>query len=183
MTLSAAPWPRLAPGERIVWQGAPARGLRLTRRDLMLVPFSMVWLSFVIFWNIGVGHSDGAPLPFRLFGLLFLLIGLFFFVGRFLVDAWLRGRTRYVLTGRRAAIERAGPFGVRTNVDLRAVGDVHLTTELGGRGTIRFGAATPLFGFGRSGVSYWVPSLDPIPQFLLLEDADRVFEMVLAARE
>jgi len=174
--------PALRPGERVLWQGAPARGLRLTRRDLLLVPFSLFWLGFVIFWNIGV--ADGhAPLPFRLFGLGFLLVGLFFLIGRFVLDALLRARTTYTLTDRRALIVRTGSMSRHSSVDLRAVADLHLSSEPGGLGTLRFGPAAPLFGFGTSGISFWVPALDPTPQFAMVRDAASVFELALAARD
>lgn len=108
--------------------------------------------------------------------------GLFLFIGRFLVDAWLRNRTRYLLTDRHASIERTGPFAGDTIVDLHAVADLHLTREWNGFATIRFGAGAPSVELSRAGVRFWVPSLDPVPQFLLLRDAEHVFELVLGAR-
>lgn len=34
--------PALRPGDRVLWQGVPERGLRLARRDLLLIPSSLV---------------------------------------------------------------------------------------------------------------------------------------------
>jgi len=180
---AAAPAPALRPGERVLWQGMPERGVRVARRDLLLIPFSLIWLGFVVSWNIGVRAGGGAPLFFQLFGLIFLLIGLFFAVGRFVLDALLRARTTYTLTDRRALIVRTGAMSRHSSVDLRATADLHLSTEPGGLGTLRFGPAAPLLGFGTSGLSFWVPALDPTPQFTMLRDADRVFELALAARD
>jgi hypothetical protein len=177
-----APASALRAGERVLWQGVPERGLRLARRDLLLIPSSLVWVGFIIFWNIGVARGH-APLPFRLFGLGFLLVGVFFLIGRFVVDALLRARTTYTLTDRRALIVRTGAMSRHSSVDLRAVADLHLSSEPGGLGTLRFGPGAPLLGFGTSGMSFWVPALDPTPQFAMLRDAARVFELALAARD
>lgn len=174
--------PPLRPGERVLWHGMPEPGLRLARCDLLLIPFSLFWLGFIIFWNIGVARGQ-APLPFRLFGLAFLLVGLFLLNGRFVLDALLRARTTYTLTDRRALIVRTGAMARHSSVDLRAVADLNLSTEPGGLGTVRFGPAAPLLGFGTSGVSFWVPALDPTPQCAMVRDAARVFELALAARD
>ena len=46
---------RLLAGERVMWSGRPARGVMFTARDIFLVPFSVVWVGFAIFWTCG--HS------------------------------------------------------------------------------------------------------------------------------
>ena len=88
---------RLLPNEKVVWWGQPVQGLMLTRRDGILIPFSLLWGGFAIFWETSVLRS-GAPFPFALFGVPFVLIGLFLIVGRFLFDSWLRRRMSYALT-------------------------------------------------------------------------------------
>ena len=42
---------RLESGERLIWSGAPREGLALRRGDLFMVPFSLVWGAFAIFWE------------------------------------------------------------------------------------------------------------------------------------
>src|SRR5665213_3425916 len=102
--------PYLGTKERLAWSGRPAQGLRLSASDGLLIPFSLAWCGFVIFWNYGVWVQVPATtpetLPFRLFDLAFLAIGLYFTLGRFVVDAWARSRTVYGLTGQRAIIVR-----------------------------------------------------------------------------
>ncbi|HWD68284.1 MAG TPA: hypothetical protein VG227_10020, partial [Caulobacteraceae bacterium] len=49
---------RLSSGERLVWTGAPQRGLMLTGRDAFLIPFGIFWCGFMVFWEWGA--SAGA---------------------------------------------------------------------------------------------------------------------------
>jgi hypothetical protein len=171
--------PFLLPGEKVLWAGAPRGGLALTARDVFLVPFSLLWGGFAIFWEWGA-LSGKAPFPFALFGVPFVLIGLFLIVGRFFADAWLRSRTSYALTDRRVLIMRSGGWSAFKALNLDRLPEATLSGAGEGRGTIRFGAEARLWGaqgYG-NGFAYWVPALDPTPQFLLIENAPVVFAMV-----
>src|SRR4051812_28305000 len=94
---------RLLPGERIIWSGQPQQGLLLTARDIFLIPFSLMWCGFAIFWTVmatGASKSDANPAGgfFILWGLMFVTIGLYFVFGRFIVDAWVRRGLHYAVT-------------------------------------------------------------------------------------
>ena len=162
----------LLPGERLIWTGSPARGVIFTARDFFLVPFSIIWCAFVIIWTV-VASRAGA---FALFGLLFLAFGLFFSVGRFALDAWLRAGTQYGLTDRRILILRLRPTNSFTAIDLGRLPQAQVSARGDGRGTIRFGAPASLFG--GSGLSIWTPSLDPTPQFIGIPDVRKVFDQI-----
>ncbi len=167
---------KLLPGENVVWSGTPRTGLLLTARDIFLIPFSFVWCAGVIGWTWGAGLS-GIGL-FDLVGVLFVAVGLSIAVGRFFLDAWLRGGTQYVLTDRRVLIVRRRPTSDLTALSLDRLPQIRLTQRKDGTGTIRFGSPASLFSFGGTGFSIWVPSLDPTPQFLGIADAARVFDLL-----
>jgi len=166
---------RLLPGERIMWRGQPGQGLILMPRDAALVPFSLLWCGFAIFWTL-TATRDGAPGFFELWGLMFVCVGLYFVAGRFLVDAWVRRGMQYAVTDRRILIARPAPFAKFTAIGLAPLPEIDLADRAGGRGTIRFGQATSLWN-NRS-MSVWSPSFDPTPQFIAIDDARRVFDMV-----
>jgi hypothetical protein len=166
---------RLLSGERIVWSGRPGQGLILSPRDTLLIPFSLVWCGFAVFWTVGAS-SMGAPSFFDLWGAMFICIGLYFVFGRFLVDAWMRRGMRYAVTDRRVLIARAGPFSKLTAIGLNQLPDVNLNERRSGRGTIRFGQQVSMWG--NRGMGGWTPALDPTPQFIAIEDAHRIFDLI-----
>jgi hypothetical protein len=169
---------RLLDGEKILWSGRPGQGLLFTAPDWFLIPFSLLWCGFVIFWEAMVLHSK-APGFFALWGVPFILAGLYFTVGRFVIDAYLRGNTRYALTNRRILIARSGAFGKVTSVSLDRLPDMQLTERADGRGTIRFGQPAPYWGWG--GWSSWTPAADATPQFIAIDDAQSVFDRIQRA--
>ena len=175
---------RLLSGERILWSGQPSTGLLFTPRDIFLVPFSLLWCGFAIFWEsqvAGIGSqfptsASGAPDFFLLFGGAFVLVGLYFVFGRFAVDAWLRRATRYAVTDRRILIARSGLLANFTSMALDRLPNVQIREGSSGRGTIQFGAQASMFNNRSFGM--WSPALDPTPQFLAIEDAKKVFDII-----
>lgn len=162
-----------------------------TSRDIFLVPFSLLWCGFAVFWTF-TATRHGAPLFFDAWGAMFVCIGLFFVFGRFAVDAWFRRRISYAVTDKRILIMRTAPFANFTSLDLERLPDIQLTGEGAKRGSLRFGAAASAFGNpgmgswsrGRyQGFGSWSPSLDPVPQFLGIEDPSRVFDLIMKASD
>jgi hypothetical protein len=171
---------RLLPGERILWSGRPAQGLLLTGRDTFLIPFSLLWGGFAVFWETMVLTQQKAPGFFALWGIPFVLIALYLVAGRFLLDAWIRSGMFYALTDKRILISRSGPFAKFTAMSLDRLPEATISNNAGGRGTIRFGDPAPIWG-RRNSFASWTPSLDPTPQFIAIEDARSVFDQVQRA--
>ena len=172
---------RLLSDEKIIWSGRPGPGLLLTPRDIFLIPFSLLWGGFAIFWEFTAIKSHGPLIPFDLFGAVFVVIGLFFIFGRFLADMWLRGGLRYAITTQRVLILRTTPTFDFTALDLARIPSINLAEGRNGRGTIRLGPSTSLWGASRnSGFSMWMPSTDPTPQLLAIEDVRSVFDRMQA---
>jgi hypothetical protein len=168
---------RLLPGEKIMWSGQPAQGLMLTGRDWLLIPFSLLWGGFAVFWESTV-IATPAPIFMRLWGVPFVLVGLYLIVGRFAFDAWIRRGMAYAVTNKRILIARSAPFARFTAMSLDQIPDANLSERPDGRGTIRFGQESPAWGGRRGGFSSWTPALDPTPQFIGIENARSVFDQI-----
>jgi hypothetical protein len=173
---------RLFAGEKLLWSGQPWQGLFLLRaNDLFLVPFSLIWAGFAIAIPGQMLFRGGfvPPFPFLLVGLLFPLIGVYFALGRFLIDAWLRSATSYAVTSQRVLIERSGPFRSNKSLDIDRLPALELLERGDGSGTIRFGTTSWFMG-NRMGM--WSPSTDPVPQFLRIDNVRNVYELIAKQR-
>lgn len=93
----------LRPGERLLWVGQSDPARLFTGRDAFLVPFSLFWCGFVAFWEISAIRS-GAPWFFALFGGVFVLIGLYMLIGRFILKRHRKRTEAYAVTDRRAFV-------------------------------------------------------------------------------
>jgi hypothetical protein len=170
------------PGEQALWNGEPGRGIVFQPRDLFLVPFSMIWAAFAIFFLISVPKSaPNQPPVFNLFPLLIVGLAAYFVIGRFLVDAWIRSGIHYAVTNRRIIIERGGMFARQTVINLADLPPTSLRGGASGPGTIRFGESYNMWS--RGGYGAWSPALDPTPQFIAIDDARRVFDLINSARD
>ncbi len=126
--------PYLAPGETILWRGRPERGHLFTGQDVFMIPFSILWCGFAIFWFVTA--LINAPFPFALFGVPFVCVGLYITVGRFFHTASLRKNTAYVITNAKIIRKRGKRIDM---LDARTMPAIHVTARTDGTGTIRFG--------------------------------------------
>jgi hypothetical protein len=140
----------LLPGEEILWTGRPDPRRVFTASDWFVIPFSLVWAGGAFFWEgaviSGLASSPSSkyavvPWVFALFGLPFVLMGLYLIVGRFVHRAWAHRRTWYALTNKRALVAY-GPAGQHgRSVTLGDVKDISADRRTDGSGTITFGQA------------------------------------------
>ena len=168
----------LLPGERIAWTGRPGGGVIFTAMDVFVIPFTLLWcgLAFPILW-LAPQTGPGGPAPLW-FSAVFVAVGFYMLVGRFIVDWWLRRGLSYAVTDRRILIARSAPFRKFTALNLASLSDVSLKERASGRGTIRFGASAPFWVNRRGNWGVLSPALDPVPQFIVIEDVRRVFDLV-----
>lgn len=166
---------QLLPGEHLLWKGQPSMGLILRPIEALLIPFSILWGGFAIFWNASVWTTD-APFFFKLFGLPFLLAGAYITIGRFLIDMRLRGRLVYLVTDRRIVIAKNARGASVRSVDIRRLPALELSERPDGSGTIRFGSGGNWFSGNNFGI--WQPTFDSTPQFIHIPHVRQVYELI-----
>ena len=170
----------LGASERLLWCGRPSQGLILRAADAFLIPLSLLWGGFAIFWEASV-ITKGAPLDFGIFRILFVLIGLYIMVGRFWVDARQRASTVYAITSERVVIV-SGILSRRVkSLSIDTLSDVSLTERSGGGGLITFGSTPFPYGWlvGTSWPSFGQSS---VPNFELPDRAREIYELIREAR-
>jgi hypothetical protein len=171
----------LDPGEHLLWSGQPRTGIRLRAQDAFLIPFSMFWCGFAIFWETSVVRT-GAPFFFMLWGVPFVLFGLYFVFGRFLTDARGRARTYYGVTNERILIVSGILTRQTKSLQLRTLADVSLTQRGDGSGTITFGSAPYINTFFPAGSWPGAGRYAP-PSFDLIERAKDVYDIIRKAQK
>jgi len=135
----------LSKDEKLLWAGRPETGLKLRPSDAVLIPFSLMWCGFAIFWESTVFFTD-APFFFKLWGIPFVLVGLYITVGRFIIDILQRKNTIYGITNDRVII-RSGIFSKQTkSLNIRTISDITFKEKSDGSGTISLGPT----GLGQS---------------------------------
>lgn len=171
----------LAPAEKVLWFAQPRQGLVLRSADAFLIPFSLLWGGFAIFWEVSV-IVVGAPVFFPLFGALFVVIGCYLIVGRFFFEARQRTRTFYAVTNERVIIVSGLLNRTVRSIDLRTLGEMSLSERRDGSGTLVFGNTSP-FDWMLGGMAGW-PGMAgrQASRFELIPNVRPVYEMVRNAQ-
>jgi Bacterial PH domain len=170
---------QLGPREEVLWAGQPRGGLMLRAADGFLIPFSLLWGGFAIFWEASV-IASGAPWFFAIWGVPFVLVGLYIMVGRFWVDARQRAQTSYAVTSERVIILSGLFVRQMKSLSLDTLSDVTLTERRDGSGTITFGPCPPFYGwYGGGG---WPTAHRAVPAFELADEARQVYEIIREAQ-
>lgn len=171
----------LRPAERIVWEGQPIpRRWVLTPADIFLIPFSIMWGGFALFWEAAV-LSTPAPFFFKLWGVPFVLVGLYLMFGRFFVAYRQAQSTWYALTDRRVLIASGIFRSNLTEIDLRSLPALNVQTSSDGVGTISLSSA-PASWTSQLNWSPWM-AMSAAPAFRAIPDAPRVYQLMQEARE
>ncbi len=165
--------PQLDVGEALLWSGRPRQGIVFRPIEWLLVPFSMLWCGFALFWEysvlFGIGGKGGgsAPIIFPLFGIPFVVLGLYVLIGRFIADKYHRQHLHYALTNRRAIISSRAFSRSTVSIELNDVRGLQLDEVGADRGTIHL-TEQPSFAFNSAinGFAIWHATLGQPPPLL-----------------
>lgn len=164
----------LMPNEKLIWSDTPQKGLMLKANDAFMIPFSLLWGGFAFFWEYSVLRSD-APIVMALFGIPFVLMGLYMTIGRFLYDTKKREGTIYGLTTTRAIII-SGVFGKKvTSINLKNLSEIQVNAKQDGSSTIILGVSNPIQLLQVSG---WPGMSNSTPAFEGIQHVQRVKQFI-----
>lgn len=127
----------LGADEHLLWVGKPKQGIVFRTSDIFVIPFTLLWFGFALFWEFMVIYN-GVPI-FPLFGLFFVCIGFYMAIGRFIYDAKNRKNTIYGITESRVLI-KSGVFNKEIkSLNVKALPDITFKEKEDGSGTVLFG--------------------------------------------
>lgn len=163
-------------GEKLLWTGKPKTGVVFRKMDIFMIPFSILWCGFAIFWFV-TALTMGAPFFFALFGVPFILIGLMMVFGRFIVDAKQRENTVYAITDNRVII-KSGIFSKKVqSLNIKTLSNVEMSEKVDGWGTITFGTAHPYSRY-MAGMSWW-PGVQTAPELQMVKGVREVNKIII----
>lgn len=183
---------RLSEDEHVVWYGQPKPSALLDTNDIFLIPFSLLWGGFALFWEGFViaallrgetkSGNGGDLRMFAVFGIVMVLAGLYLMLGRFLAKRWLRRRTHYALTEKRALVLVDFMSGRSLSLHLGEVTAPTKSVRKSGIGTIQL-AEKPFWMNQHWNTGLEVPAYvskreRPPPVFYDIADADRVYDLM-----
>ncbi|WP_368412937.1 hypothetical protein [Dongia sp.] len=130
---------QLLNGEKLLWKGRQEWGPRPFLRTMIGSIGSFVAIGFSAFWIQTTRQVDADENYFMWFGLLPGAVGIHGLIKAFADTYFLRSRTEYILTNKRAIITVTA-FGQRqTSILLGDVPEVRLDQHADGTATILFG--------------------------------------------
>jgi hypothetical protein len=178
--------PELLPDESIVWGGRPVTSVVFHKEDTFLIPFSLLWGGFAIFWEasvLGLWSHNGSWVLGTIWGIPFVLFGQYLIWGRFLYTAWLKRRTAYAVTNRRVLAVQEGWTKRVASAYLDSLPALVKESGSNGIGVLRF-KQPQLMRNGRFGWRSWNSlEVGVLPAFVDVQDVDSLYRLVSDLRE
>lgn len=174
----------LLSNEKILWSGQPERKVLFSSFDIFLVPFSLLWGGFAFFWETAVLTSGGPPF-FMLFGIPFVLIGLYFIAGRFIYKSYRKKKTYYAITNKRVLVLTEFPSRNLQAAFINTIPTINKSIGNDGIGTIKFGNSNFIASlYGNTGMEFFGSFYgQDAPAFYDISNANKVYELVSQLRE
>lgn len=177
----------LGPNETLLWVGSPKKGILFSIVDIFLIPFSILWCSFAIFWLLGTIHLG--LYHFAPFGVPLVYIGLMMVFGRFIVDALRRKHTIYGLTDKRIIIQSGVYSTTVKSLHIKSLANIECEEKSNGSGTIILspktllilGPQTRRLAWG-NGMSWW-PGYAQTPSLYLIKDVREVYRKLIEIKQ
>lgn len=122
--------------EKLLWADKPLRGIKFRLSDIFITFFSLFWLGFSIFWTYMAMEGS---IIFAFFGIPFILVGVYLFIGRYFIDAISRKNTVYALTNKRIIVKSGIVSKTYKSIFLDSLPSFTYSEKPDGSGDISFG--------------------------------------------
>jgi hypothetical protein len=175
--------PGLFAGESICWAGQPNTNVIFHKDDAFLIPVSLLWGGFMMFWEAvvaGLFRSHDTWVLGMLFGIPFVIYAQCLIWARFLYAAWKKKRTFYAVTTRRVIVVQDGWQRQSAVANIDTLPNLMRENGPNGTGTVRFAkwqtehpGCQPL-GWTR----FDVMAIGSVPTFVDIDDVDSVYQLV-----
>jgi hypothetical protein len=158
--------------------GNPDPKKHFTPSDKYVIPFSLAFFAFAVFWVVGASAAGGA---FGLFGIPFLAVALYNVFGRFIYKANRKRRTIYAVTNRRVLEIVRSRRGESVHATyLRSIPNISTSADSDGHGSIEFVTnQAPYAHLANSGMEFFAQGrLAGGVNFYDIEDPQGVADLV-----
>lgn len=164
----------LEANEKLIWVGQPKKGIVFRSADIFLIPISLLWCGFAVFWMI---MASKGSIFFAMLGIPFVVFGLIFVFGRFIIDAKQRNSTYYGLTEDRIII-KSGHFNKTIkSLNIKTLSDIEYNEKSDGSGTINIGPKNPFMMWG-NGMNWW-PGMKFTPSLDMIQEVRKVYSKII----
>ncbi len=168
--------PLLRPAENVLWYGKPSKLELFTRQDLSAIPIGLLFCAMLGYAAYKSLHS-GESLPSKFLSILFIGVGLYAILGRYVVRLFQLKNAKYALTSQRL-LQQCGKQ--LKSVELNQLPMMHLELNDDGSGTIYFGSRGTVQQYG---MNRRYEMQRPVFEMVHIENANRVGTLIQTARE
>ena len=141
----------LGEGEVILWQGRPTPGINFSPTQGFTTLFGLAFTGFALFWMTQAARAGG---NLWTFGLIHFSVGLAVLLGPILLPAYMRKKTWYTLTTRKAYIADLPILGGKRLRSYPITKDTPIEIKTGTYTTINFASTQRR---GKNNRTYTVP--------------------------
>jgi hypothetical protein len=181
-------------GENVLWSGKSDNKKIFTIEDILLIPFSYIFLIVALFMElIGLimlfdpegslqkNSSRGLGGVLSLIGIIFILCMYYLAIGRFIVKKRYKENVIYVVTDKRVLI--LSNYGKRKKVieeSINEISNIYISVNKSGNGTLKFGEINSpnKFLINAPLIEALMFPIEEIPVFYDIDDAEKVYTLV-----
>ena len=174
--------PELLRDEEILWTGQPKVKV-FALADILLIPFSFLWCG-IAFVFAAAALLSGEVIVI-LFAAVFLILGLFVLIGRFIWKIKKRRNTFYAVTNKRILVFTDVWTKDVQAVFIESIPVINRLIRSNGSGTIKFGDVSFWGSLNEStGMDFLLPPYGgEVPVFYDIKDARKVYDTVTGLRD